>query len=160
MSTGSKKRKRGERVSTVEMPPGVWGHLRGHLRRGHVLVRLAACALTAIVLWVVTQGWVPPQPDRLGDIPSRDVTARTQFEQVDEQATRDARERARQLAVAVYDQDPTPLVQLRAKLENEVSQILAAEDLDKVKDLWDTFRLTLAEGTPEPTAEKRLQRFQ
>lgn len=160
MSTGSKKRKRSERVATVALPPGVWGHLRSHLRRGHVLVRLAACALAAIALWFVTRGWAPPQPYRLGDIPARDVTARTQFDQVDVEATREAREKARKLSVAIFDQDPTPLTQLRAKLENDVSQVVAADDLSKVSEVWNSFRLPLAEGTPEPTPEERQQQFQ
>jgi len=160
MSTGSKKRKRSERVATLELPPGVWGHLRSHLRRGHVLVRLAVCALAAITLWFVTRGWAPPQPYRLGDIPERDVTARTQFEQIDEEATREARDRARKLSVAIFDQDPTPLTQLRAKLENDVSQIVATDDLSKVNEVWNSFRLPLAEGTPEPTAEERQQQYQ
>ena len=159
MSTGSKKRTRSERVAAVEMPPGVWGHLRIHLRRGHVLVRLVVCALAAIALWAITRGWVPPQPYHLGDIPNRDITARVQFEKFDEAATDKAREQARNLAVAVYVQDPAPIVQLRARLENEVSQVVGATDLAAVREVWDGFRPPLAEGTPEPTAEERQQRF-
>jgi putative nucleotidyltransferase with HDIG domain len=160
MSTGSKKRTRSERVAAVELPPGVWGHLRMHLRRGNVLVRLALCALAAIVLWLVTNGWAPPQPFRLGDVPHRDVTARIQFEKVDEQATRDARREARKRAVAVFEQDPQSLVQLRAKLENDVNQIVAAENLESVEPLWSEFQLQLAPGTPEPTAEERQTAFE
>src|SRR3990170_7153572 len=160
MSAGSKKRTRSERVASVELPPGLWGNLRIHLRRGHVLVRLAICAVAAIALWAVTQGWVPPQSFHLGDMPERDVTARTQFEKYDEQATNEAREQARKLAVAVYDQDPTPLVQLRAKLENDVSQLVAAEDLSEVDVLWREFEPPLAEGTPAPTEEERRQQFE
>jgi putative nucleotidyltransferase with HDIG domain len=159
MSTGSKKRTRSERVAAVELPPGVWGHLRLHLRRGHVLVRLSLCAVAAIVLWVMTRGWDPPLAYRLGDVPQRDVTARLQFEQIDVQATQDARAQARRLAVAVYEQDPAPLVQLRARLENDVSLIIAAPDFASVASVWNEFRLPLAEGTPEPTEEERQQQF-
>jgi cyclic-di-AMP phosphodiesterase PgpH len=160
MSAGNKKRTRSERVASVELPPGLWGNLRMHLRRGHVLVRLAMCAIAALVLWGITQGWAPPQTYHLGDVPPRDVTARTQFEKFDEKATEDAREQARKLAVAVYDQDPTSLVQLRAKLENDVSQLVAAEDLSKVDVLWSEFEPKLAEGTPAPTQEERQQQFE
>jgi putative nucleotidyltransferase with HDIG domain len=160
MSTGSKKKRRIERVATLELPPGVWGVLRSQLRRGHVLVRLSLCALTAILLWAITRGWSPPMPYHLGDVPARDVTVRTQFQQVDQQATAEAREEARHLAVAVYSQDSTQLLQLQAKLENDVSQIVAAEKLSAVQTLWDEFRLPLAEGTPEPTEEERQQQFQ
>lgn len=159
MSTGSKKRTRSERVAAVELPPGVWGHLRLHLRRGHVLVRLALCALAAMMLWVITQGWSPPMSYHLGDIPKRDVVSRTQFEQPDAQATQEASTQARKLAVAVYDQDPTPLGQLRAKLENDVSLLVTAQDMESVAPVWNEFRLPLAEGTPEPTDEERQQQF-
>src|SRR5450631_1747654 len=129
MSTGSKKRTRIDRVASVELPPGMWGLLRRHLRRGHVLVRLAICAVAALALWGITRGWAPPQRYHLGDVPERDVTARVSFEQLDLQATEDARTQARKLAVAIYEQDPTPLDQLQAKLVNEVSQLVAADDL-------------------------------
>jgi putative nucleotidyltransferase with HDIG domain len=160
MSTGNKKKRRIERVTALELPPGLWGVLRSELRRGHVLVRLALCVLAGIILWAVTRGWSPPMPHHLGDVPARDITVRTQFQQVDEQATAEAREQARHLAVAVYDQDATELLQLQAKLENEVSQVVAAEKLADVQALWNEFRLPLAPGTPEPTAEERQQRFQ
>ena len=60
-----------------------------------------------------------------------------------------ARESARRLAIATYDQDPAQLEQLRAKLENDVTEIVAAKSLADVDKLWDTFRLPLAEGTPQ-----------
>jgi cyclic-di-AMP phosphodiesterase PgpH len=160
MSTGSKKRTRSERVASVELPPGLLGSLRLHLRRGHVLVRLAICAVAAIALWAITQGWQPPQPFHLGDIPQRDIAARTNFEKYDEKATNEAREQARKLAVAVYNQDPTPLVQQRAELENDVSQLVAAENLSAVDALWTKFEPQLAEGTPQPTPEERQQQFE
>jgi cyclic-di-AMP phosphodiesterase PgpH len=159
MSTGSKKRTRIDRVQGVELPPGVWGHVRQHLRRGHVLVRLALCAIAAITLWGVTRGWAPPQRFHIGDVPERDVTARVSFDQLDVQATEDARKQARKLAVAIYEQDPQPLEQLQAKLVNDVSQLVATDDLKTVSAVWDEFRLPLAEGTPEPTPEERQQQF-
>ena len=137
----------------------MWGILRQHLRRGHVLVRLAMCAVAALTLWGITRGWAPPQHFHLGDVPERDVTARVSFDQLDLQATDDARKQARKLAVAIYEQDATPLEQLQAKLVNEVSQLVATDDLKTVSAVWDEFRLPLAEGTPEPTAEERQQQF-
>jgi hypothetical protein len=159
MSTGSKKRTRSERVASVELPPGMWGSLRLHLKRGHVLVRLAICAVAAIALWTITQGWLPPQTLHLGDIPPRDVTARIQFEKFDEKATEEAREQARKLAVAWYDQDPTLIEQLRARLSNDISKIVAAEDFASVEERWREFEPKLAEGTPAPTPEERQLQF-
>ena len=83
MSTGSKKKRRIDRVTSVELPPGVLGNLLVHLRRGHVLVRLALCGITAMLLWAITRGWAPPLPYHLGDVPQRDIVARTQFERED-----------------------------------------------------------------------------
>src|SRR5690242_3462329 len=141
MSTGSKKRTRIDRVAGVELPPGMWGLLRQHLRRGHVLVRLAMCAVAALVLWGVTRGWAPPQKFHLGDVPERDVTSRVAFDQLDLQATEDARKQARKLAVAIYEQDPQPLEQLQAKLVNDVSQLVATDDLKSVSAIWDELHL-------------------
>ncbi len=160
MSTGSKKKRRIDRVTSLEMPPGVWGTLWDNLRRGYVLVRLALCALAALLLWVITAGWAPPFPYHWGDVLPRDIVARTQFERPDEEATRKARDQARGLAIAIYDQDPTQLEQLRAKIENDVTQLLAAESYEDAQAIWEQFRLQLAEGTPQPTEEERRERFQ
>ncbi len=160
MSTGVKKKRRIDRVTALELPPGMWGSLFGQLRRGHVLIRLGMCAVTALLLWVITRGWAPPMPFHAGDVPQRDIVGRTQFEQDDVEATRKAQELARTLAIAIYDLDSTPVQQLRAKLENEVGQLVAAENYAAAEKLWDTFRLPLAEGTPEPTSDERAQRYQ
>jgi putative nucleotidyltransferase with HDIG domain len=160
MSTGSKKKRRIDRVTSLEMPPGMWGNLWGNLRRGHVLVRLALCGVTALVLWVITRGWAPPLPYHLADVPSRDIIARTEFKRYDDDATQEARKLARTTAIAIYEHDPQPLEQLRAKIENDVTQIVAAKSYDEVKPIWDQYRLQLAEGTPQPTEEERQLRFQ
>jgi putative nucleotidyltransferase with HDIG domain len=160
MSTGSKKKRRIDRVTSLEMPPGVWGSLWGNLRRGNVLVRLALCAVTALLLWVITRGWAPPMPYHLGDVPSRDIIARTEFKMPDEKATDKAREQARRTAIAIYEHNPEQLEQLRARIENDVTQIVAAKSYEEVKDIWDQYRLQLAEGQLQPTEEERQQRFQ
>jgi putative nucleotidyltransferase with HDIG domain len=159
MSTGSKKKRRIDRVTSLELPPGLLGNLLGYLRRGDVLIRLGLCALTALLLWAITQGWAPPQPYRLGDVPPRDIVARTQFEREDREATRKEREKARSVAVAIYDQDPAQLEQLRAKLENAVTQLAASKSLAEVEEVWDAFELPLAEGTPAPTGEERDEQY-
>ena len=159
MSTGSKKKRRIDRVSSLELPPGVFGSLVAHLRRGHVLVRLAMCGITAMLLWAITRGWTAPLPYHLGDVPQRDIVARTQFEREDPEATRKARDTARSLAIATYDNDPARLDQVRAKIENDVTEIVAAKSLKDADSLWSTFRLPLAQGTPEPTPQEREERY-
>lgn len=160
MSTGSKKKRRIDRVTSVELPPGVLGSLLGHLSRGHVLVRMAMCSIAALLLLAITRGWAPPMPYHLGDVPQRDIVARSEFEQEDPAATDKARDQARKLAIATYDHDPAQLDQLRAKLENDVTELVAAKKFADVAALWNSFRLPLAEGTPEPTAQEREQQFQ
>jgi cyclic-di-AMP phosphodiesterase PgpH len=160
MSTGSKKKRRIDRVTSVELPPGVFGSLIGHLRRGHVLVRLAMCAIAAMLLWSITRGWAPPMPYHLGDVPHRDIVARTEFQREDERKTDDARKEARQLAVATYEHDPAQLEQLRAKIENEVTELVGAKSFGDAQKLWESYRLPLAQGTPEPTPVEREQQYQ
>jgi cyclic-di-AMP phosphodiesterase PgpH len=144
----------------VELPPGLWGHLLGQVQRGAVLLRLALCALAAVVLLIFTRGWDPPFPYRLNEVPARDIIASVNFEQPDQAATDEARKQARKLTVAVYDQDPAPLEQLRAKLRLELGKLLTAETWDEVDpELWQQFQPELAEGTPDPTEEERAEQF-
>ena len=103
MSTGAKKKRRFDRASSLELPPGFWGSLWANLQNGRVLARLAMCAAAAFILLAVTHGWAPPLGFREGDVPSRDIVVRTQFEKRDEDATREAEARARQAAIA-YEQ--------------------------------------------------------
>jgi putative nucleotidyltransferase with HDIG domain len=160
MANGTPTRTRQQRVATVELPPGTWGMLLAQLRRGNVLLRLALCALVAVVLLVFTRGWDPPFNYRLHEIPTRDIVASVDFEQVDEDATDEARNRARRLAMAMYDQDSEPLVQLRAQLISEITKLLTAEKLADVdQDLWKQFEPPLAAGTPDPTPEERQAQF-
>jgi len=160
-SNGHQKRTRQQRVASVELPPGVWGTLAGQLRRGSILLRLALCALVALLLWAFTRGWEPPLNYRLGQIPQRDIVVRVDFQQPDPKKTEEEREKARQLAVAVYDQDLEPLVQLRAQLRLDLGKLLSTEtyaDLDQT--LWSEFQPPLAEGTPDPTEQQREQQYQ
>lgn len=162
MSNGNQPqtRTRQQRVATVELPPGTWGTLLGQLRRGSVLLRMTLCALVALFLLIFTQGWDPPFNYRVNEIPVRDIIASVDFEQVDLEATEEARDRARRLAVAMYDQDPEPLVQLRAQLSSEISKLIAAEKLEDVDpQLWAEFEPPLAPGTPDLTPEERQTQF-
>jgi hypothetical protein len=160
MSTGSQKRTRQQRVATVELPPGMWKSLWNTLQRGSVLVRLALCGLAAAFLLVFTRSWDPPFSHRAGEVPHRDLVARLPFEQLDTAATKQAQAEARRRAVAEFDQNPEPLVQLRGQLVNDISKLLAAKTLDEVDaELWKQFQPPLAAGTPDPTDEERRQQF-
>ncbi|MEX2169745.1 MAG: HDIG domain-containing metalloprotein [Pirellulales bacterium] len=162
MSTGTQRRTRSQRVATVELPPGPFGVLLLRLQSGYVLFRLALCALAAVMLWAMTRGWSPPQPHHVDQIPLRAIVSRVPFEQIDEAATAKAQDDAAKNAVAIYDQDPAPLVQLKARILNdELSQMIKAPALDDVApEMWQMYTAPLAEGTPPPTEEERQQQFQ
>ncbi|MEM8944966.1 MAG: HDIG domain-containing metalloprotein [Planctomycetota bacterium] len=160
MSNGTQTRTRQQRVATVELPPGPMGAMLGQLRRGSVLLRLAICGLMAVFLLVFTRGWDPPFNYRLNDIPQRDIVAGIDFKQIDVEATEAKREQERRLVMAMYDQDPEPLIQLRAQLTSEISKLLSAEKLeDADQQLWKEFEPPLAAGTPDPTDEEREAQF-
>jgi putative nucleotidyltransferase with HDIG domain len=161
MPNGAQKRTRQQRVAALELPPGAFKSLWANLQRGAVLLRLALCSAAALFLWAFTRGWDPPFSYRLGEVPSRNLVARVDFEQPDDQATDAERERARKSAIAEYDQDPEPLIQLRGKLRIEIGKLLAAKTLEDVDQaLWKQFEPTPAPGTPDPTPAEREAAFQ
>ena len=161
MATGLPRRTRQQRVATVELPPGAWKTLWANLQRGSVLLRLALCASAAVFLWAFSRGWDPPFCHREGETPRRNLVARVDFKQPDPTATRDARDEARRLAIAEYDQNPEPLVQLQALLVSEIGKLLTAETLAQVDPaLWVRFQPKLAAGTPDPTPEEAKAQFQ
>jgi putative nucleotidyltransferase with HDIG domain len=163
MSIGYPKRTRQQRVAAVELPPGAWKTLWQNLQRGAVLLRLAMCAIAAVFLLVFTRAWDPPFNHRIGEIPRRDLIARVDFEQPDQAATNKARDEARRLAIAEYDQNAEPLVQLRGQLVSDVGKLAKVESLDKMnaadKELWAKFQPPLAAGTPEPTPKEQAEQF-
>lgn len=160
MANIPQKRTRQQRVAVVELPPGIWGNLWEQIQRGSVLLRIGLCALTALILLIVTRGWDPPFRYRLNEVPDRNVVASVDFEQPDLAATAEAREQARKLTVAVFDQDPAPLEQLRAQLKLDLAKLLSAETWEDVDpELWKQFQPPLADGTPDPTNEEQAEQF-
>ena len=141
MSTAPPKRTRGQRVSTLKLPPGLFERAWETLHRGDVILRLAMCLFAACLIWTVTGAWNPPFSLRGGMIPQRDIIARVPFEIVDASATRLAREDALSKRECVYRHDPQLLVQLRKALIDKVFELLGAESFDAVdKTLWSAFQ--------------------
>ena len=160
MSTGNQTRTRSQRVAALELPPSRFSELLGQVRRGAVALRLALCLGTSLLLWGITQGWNPPRDFRLDRVPTRPLIARTAFEQPDEQATEEARRQARNSAIAVYDKNPAELLQLQARLQNELSRLVGCESFDEVDpEVWLDFSPVMAEGTPELTSEEQAEQF-
>jgi putative nucleotidyltransferase with HDIG domain len=161
MSTGSQKRTRQQRVAAVELPPGFWKSLWFHVQRGGVLLRLSLCTAAAVFLWAFTKGWDPPFNYRLDDMVRRSLVARVNFDQPDPDATDRNRRQAREETEAIYDQDPEPLVQLRAKLRTEIGNLLAAATLEEAELAgWKKFLPPPAPGTRDLTDEEREAQFQ
>ena len=132
MANGIQRRTRSERVAALELPPGLLERTYEYLQRGDVLLRLALCGLTAVMLWIVTGGWDPPLPYRTGYTPPRGIVAKVPFHKFDPEATREAQEQARGKVLYVYENDRYPLTQLRAALQNRLVQVLGAKSLKEL----------------------------
>jgi putative nucleotidyltransferase with HDIG domain len=118
------------------------------------------CAAAALFLWAFTQSWDPPFRHREGEIPKRNIVARVDFQVPDQAGTQEARQRARKLAIGIYDQDPKPIEQLRAQLRSEIGKLLAAQTLDEVEpSVWASFQPPAAPATPDPTPAERQAQF-
>ncbi|HID77756.1 MAG TPA: HDIG domain-containing protein, partial [Planctomycetaceae bacterium] len=63
----------------LELPPSQWERAWGQLRHREVLWALGLCALAAVAICAALGAWDPPLPYRLGQTPSRAVTARVGF---------------------------------------------------------------------------------
>ena len=161
MSNGQKNKARGGRASSVSLRPGPWSLIGEQLRSGATAVRLLLAVFLAISLLAITRGWSPPRDFRLRQVPTRDIVAAVEFQQVDVRATEEARLQARRFVEAIYDNDPLPVLQLKAKLLNEVSHLAGAESLEGAGlELWSQYQPLQAEGAPEPTEEERLAAFE
>ena len=165
MAFGSRKRKRIDRLASLELAPGQWERAWTGLRRRDVLGRIALALLAAITLCALIHGWEPPFPYRSGQTPLRDVVASVAFTKFDPVATQVAQQQARDQARHVYVQDAKPLVQLRAKLRNTLVELSAVATLDKVDPkVWKDFQSLPADslalpGAKQFTAQQQAERF-
>ena len=149
---GLRKRKRLDRVASLGLPPGQWERAWSSLRRRDVLGRIGLALLAAAITCAVIQGWNPPFSYRTGYMPLRDIVAAVEFTKADHEATVAARERARSQTRYVYRQDAEPLVQLRAKLRNQLVALTVAPTLDKLdklgRNIWGQFQTPGDEAPP------------
>lgn len=161
MTSGNQKRTRLERVATVELPRGRIAQMFYHLRRGDVLLRLGLALTAAIVLWLMVGAGLPPFQFRTNDVPPRDIVAKVEFQEPDKVATDKARERAKAAVLNIYDQDPEPLVQLKARLSNTLGDIVGAPSLaDLGLETWQQFEPIPPERPMPPTQEQMEEHFE
>ena len=93
------------------------------LKRTDVLSRVALCAITTLILWMVTGGWAPSFPYRARQAPLHNLHARTSFAYFDAIETSRARERARRTAQVFYSNDEKAINELRQALVDRIFQI-------------------------------------
>jgi putative nucleotidyltransferase with HDIG domain len=161
MASGTQKRTRSERVAALELPPGAFERALMYCRRGEVLLRLGLCALTILALWCVTLSWSVPLEYQRDYTPSRNIVAKTEFQKIDLDKTREAKKLAASKVSFVYDHDLDELVQLRAALQNRALLLAGAKSLaDLDKKVWDEFFPAPDSGAPVLTPEEQEQRFQ
>ena len=143
----SSYRRRARRGVSVEGPQGFWTSLVERISRAEVLVRLALCLASAVILMILLHGWTEPQPFHEGSIVPHGVVARVPFEKPDPERTRAAQERAAAQVRVVYAQDKAPIVRLRDGLKNRVAEIAAVDSLAGVsRTAWLEFAPESAEA--------------
>ena len=142
MSQGSTQKKKGARVTAVQLQPGVVEQFFDLLKRADVLTRFGMCVAAALLMWLVTTSWQRPFAFREGDVPERAITARVPFPTYNDKATQKARDAARRKIVTIYRHDRSWIEQLRLQLIEEVRQVVRAESLEaldndpKTRDIW------------------------
>lgn len=170
MNTGSPKRKRSQRVSSIEVRPGTFARVFGRLREHGVLLRLGLCLLAALAMWLITLPWRPPFPYRMGDIPHRELRSTQAFSIQNVKATEDARSAAEKSLRLVYARDPEPLTKLREELKLKLSQLASTPAGAPAPELWNEFQAQATpaventgeapkEATPATDRETQFQQF-
>ncbi|HND52214.1 MAG TPA: HDIG domain-containing protein [Pirellulaceae bacterium] len=132
MASGQPHRSRPDRFAGLALRPAHWQRVLSQLQRGDVLLRVGLCVLATLVLWLVTRAWGPPFPYRTGAIPKRDIIARTRFSIRDEDRTRQRKEQARRETLALYQNDPTPLRELRLEFFTKLEKLLGPEPAEQL----------------------------
>ena len=149
MANGGQRRTRSERVAALELPPGHWERAWLGLWRPDVLSRMALALVAAVAVCAIIQAWDPPRHWRTGMVPTRYVTARVEFKQENKEETEQAQRKAREETKAIFKQDKTPLVQLRAKLRTTIADLTKADTLTpQTQVLWEEFQPPLEKGSP------------
>ena len=140
MSYASPRRQRPYRGSSLPSGPTLFVQAWETVRRPDVIVRLGFWFAACLVLWAVTGAGEPPFAFRTGDVPARKIVARVTFELPNDAETDKRRDEARRTAEPVYVNNVRLLEEIRQGLTNKVSQLVQAENFDKVdQTLWGEF---------------------
>ncbi len=149
MSSGSPKRTR----ANLKVPKSPLLHKLDPLQERDSIVRIALCALAALLLWTFTAGWKPAFSFREGYTPQRNLCARVEFKVVDHQATTEAKIKAGNAIRYYYQNDLGPIGQWRTGLLDRIFKVLAAENYAELdQEAWAEF-LEADETEGEPAEE-------
>jgi hypothetical protein len=122
---------------------------------------MALALLAALAVCFIIQAWDPPIHWHTGMVPTRYVTSRVEFKQENRNETEQAQRKAREETKAVFKQDKTPLVQLRAKLRTTIADLTKAETLTpQTQVLWDEFQPPLEKRPAPLKRQEELAGFQ
>ena len=151
MPFGLRKRKRFERMASLDLPPGQWERAWTSLRRRDVLGRIGLALLAAVHVCVVIHGWEPPFAYRTGYTPLRESWLRSPSRRPIPWPRRPPssgpepdplRLRARRRAVGA----------IAGQAANTLVELTAVPTLDKLDPkIWKEFQVRRpAEGTKPP----------
>lgn len=156
MATVNQKRKRS--ISTRRK--SLWARGWDLLQVSFFWQRIGICVVAILFMWVATRGWEPPQSNRIGDYPTRDLYSRVDFKYPDLRATEEARQKARSAVHFYYENSPQALEELRDAVVDRLFRITGAADYQSVDlTVVDEFLTTNAKDSL-PTDEQRVKLFE
>ena len=150
MSTNSRKR-RGLKIARRN---NLWAALGTWVRGPENWFRVQLLVVTGAVLWAVSGGWSPPFPYRVRMVPERDLYARVEFQYQDAQRTRELADKASRNVPCFYENDASPLDDLRSSLIEKIFQL---KDLQTEEVNWDTWREFYNAGEDQEIDAQTLQ---
>lgn len=127
---------------TAPVPRTAGRELRQLLGRGDLWSRIAVCLVAALSVGLLARGWVPAFPYRVRQHLPRSLNARVEFEIMDVEATRQARESARGKILCLYENDARLLQELRQAAVDAVFAVLREQPAgDGPVEVWQSFWL-------------------
>lgn len=140
----SPRKSRLSRTAPMKAPSGPWASVRAALTDADLLLRLAITGLALVILTLLIGGWRIPFPYRLGDEATDGVSARIDFDRVNERKTDLARLEVEDQIVPIYRYSPLDLFDLQYLLRQDLFEVapvdspqdLAAETRAAFGILW------------------------
>ncbi len=144
------KRPRVSRTVAFRNQASPWVRLKTALRDRSVLLRLGVCLAALLCLLVTVQSWKASFVYREGDTPVHGIAAKIRFSRVDEERTRQARERAAEAAPFVFQNRPQLLDPLPQQLRAALVEISLADSIEHLPE-----ETQLAFGlAPDPSIQR------